>query len=154
MIERGTVVAVRGDRIDVVLAGSAACVGCSACAATTKGELLLRDVRSDRGPAIGDEVEVVIPEGLKMKAALAVYIVPLAGLLLGYLAGFLLGKPMGVDPDVAGAVLGVLAATAALAGTRIAEKAVLRGGRLSPHVRAIISRGSGAADAAPGDDDI
>ncbi len=149
MIERGTVVAVRGPAIDVVLAGSEACAGCNACRASESGELLLRDVVDEEGVELGDEIEVLIPEGLRMKAALAVYAVPLACLIGGYLAGFLLGKPLHMDPDVTGAVLGVLAATLALAGTRIAERAVMRGGRSAPRVRAIISRGSGRAEGTP-----
>ncbi|PKQ36782.1 MAG: hypothetical protein CVT59_11185 [Actinobacteria bacterium HGW-Actinobacteria-1] len=154
MIEHGTVVAVRGTNVDVVLAGSSACQGCSACSASDSGELLLRDVVDRAGANLGDEVEVLIPEGLRMKAALAVYGVPLASLLLGYLAGFLLGSRLGMEPDVAGAVLGVLAASAALAGTRFAERVVMRGGRFSPRVHAILSRGSGRNDVVPENDDL
>ncbi len=143
MIEHGTIVAVRGGNVDVVLRSSDACQGCSACgAAFESGELLLRDVVDHKGTTLGDEVEVLIPDSLRLKAALAVFAVPLACLVLGYLAGFLLGRRAGIEPDVAGAILGVLAATVALAGTRLAEKAVMRGGRFSPSVRAIISRDS------------
>ncbi len=152
MIEHGTVVAVRGGNVDVVLAGSSACQGCNACSASDSGELLLRDVVDREGSTLGDEVEVLIPESLRMKAALAVYGVPLASLLLGYLAGFLLGSRIGIEPDVAGAVLGVLAASAALAGTRFAERVVMRGGRFSPRVHAILSRDSGGI--VPENDDL
>ncbi len=142
MIEHGTVVAVRGTRVDVALGGSSACGGCTACSMSASGEMLLRDVLDDAGAAPGDEVEVLIPESLRLQAALAVYAVPLAGLLLGYLAGFLLGKALGSDPDITGAIVGVLAATAALAGTQIRERSLARNGRYVPRVRAIISRGS------------
>ena len=148
MIERGTVVAIRGAAIDVVLGGSATCAGCNACRASESGELLLRDIVDSVGVTLGDEVDILIPDSLRMKAALAVYVVPLAGLVIGYLAGFLLGRQIGLDPDVAGAIVGVLAATAALAGTRVAERDVLRGGRFAPRVHAIISRGSDGFSAA------
>lgn len=154
MIERGTVVAVRGNKVDAVIGGSSACQGCSACSISKSGDLLLRDVADRLGVELGDEIDVLIPDGLQMKAALAVYVVPLVCLLLGYLAGFLLGGALGFDRDSAGAIVGILAATAALAGTRLAEKAVLRGGRLAPAVHAIISRGSAHASAGSDTDDI
>ncbi|MDP3629714.1 MAG: SoxR reducing system RseC family protein [Actinomycetota bacterium] len=142
MIERGTVVGVRGNRVDVVLGNSSACSGCTACSMGDTGEMLLRDVADEAGAAAGDEVEVFIPESLRLQAALAVYGVPLAGLIFGYLAGVLLGKALGSDPDITGAIVGVLAATAALAGTQIRERSLARNGRYAPRVRAIISRGS------------
>jgi len=142
MIEHGTVVAVRGNRTDVVLGSSPACGGCHACSNGDSGEMLLRDVADEVGAALGDEVEVVIPESLRLQAALAVYAVPLGGLLLGYLAGVLLGRATGLDPDTTGAIVGVVAATAALAGTQVRERSLARSGRYTPRVRAIISRSS------------
>ena len=142
MIERGTVVAVRGDRADVALGSSSACEGCTACSAGKSGEMLLCDVLDEAGSSPGDEVEVVIPESLQLQAALAVYIVPIAALVFGYLAGFLLGRVVGSDPDITGAIVGVVAATAALAGTQIRERSLARSDRYRPRVRAIISRGS------------
>lgn len=142
MIEHGTVVAVRGNRVDVVLGSSSACGGCTACSRGDTGEMLLCDVADEAGAAPGDEVEVVIPESLRLQAALAVYAVPLGGLILGYLAGFLLGRGLGSDPDITGAIVGVAAASAALAGTQVRERSLVRSGRYMPRVRAIISRGS------------
>lgn len=143
MIENGTVVAVRGDRADVVLGASATCGSCTACGKSASGDMLLRDVSDEIGATVGDEVEILIPESLQVQAALAVYAVPLGGLLLGYLAGVLLGKALGFDPDTTGGVVGVAAATAALAGTQVRERSLARNGRYKPRVRAIISRGSG-----------
>jgi len=142
MIERGTVVAVRGNRADVVLGSTSACGGCSACGKSVSGDMLLRDVADEQGVSIGDEVEILIPESLQVQAALAVYAVPLGALLLGYLAGVLLGKALGFDPDTTGGVVGVVSATAALAGTQVRERSLARKGRYMPRVRAIISRGS------------
>ncbi|MCE5191957.1 MAG: SoxR reducing system RseC family protein [Actinomycetia bacterium] len=153
MIEHGMVVAVRSGSVDVVLQGSAACAGCNACHAADSGELLLRDVAGQPGIGLGDEVEVLIPESLRMRAALAVYVVPLGGLILGYVAGSLLGRRLGIDPDVTGALVGIVLATVAFAATRVAERTVLRTGRFTPRVRAIISRGSGRTGTASDVDD-
>jgi positive regulator of sigma E activity len=118
------------------------------------GEMLLCDVADDAGAALGDSVEVVIPDSLQLQAALAVYLVPIGALILGYLAGVLLGKALGFDPDITGGVVGILAATAALAGTQIRERSLARSARYVPRVRAIISRSPEHSVSAPAQDDI
>ncbi|MHB1340776.1 MAG: SoxR reducing system RseC family protein [Coriobacteriia bacterium] len=142
MNELGTVVAVRGDRVDVSVGPSAACEGCKLCSAgSSASEMLMRDVLDPVGASLGDRVEVHISESLRMQAALAIYVVPLGALFVGYLAGFLLGESIGADPDLVGAGLGIAAATAGFLGARVREKALARSGKFAPRVRAIIARG-------------
>ena len=142
MIEIGTIVAVRGDRVDISVGPSATCEGCNVCSAgTSEAEMLMRDVFDPVGAALGDRVEVYISESLRMQAALAIYVVPLGALFVGYLAGFLLGESVGVDPDLVGAALGIGAATAGFMGARVRERMLARSGKFAPRVRAIIARG-------------
>lgn len=142
MIEVGTVVAIRGDRVDISVGPSATCEGCNVCSAGSSGaEMLMCDVVDTVGTSLGDRVEVVISESLRVQAALAIYVVPLGALFIGYLAGFLLGERIGLDPDLVGAALGIGAATAGFMGARIRERMLARSGRFAPRVRAIIARG-------------
>ncbi len=152
MIERGTVVARRGDTVDVVVAASASCAGCGRCSAASSDEMLLRDVLDPLGAALGDEVEVVIPSRLRVQAALAIYVVPIVALVVGYLAGNLLGRRLGVDPDRTGGLTGVVLANVAFALAYLRERALVRRERFACRVRAIIPARSGQPRDVPPED--
>jgi sigma-E factor negative regulatory protein RseC len=139
--ERGTVVAVRGDRADVALGQTAACAGCKACSSLSSagGEMLLVDVIDRVGASVGDEVEIEIPERLRVQAALAIYVAPLIALFAGYLAGFLLASRGDGDPDTVGAFTGIGSATVVLAAVFFRERELARKEEFAPFVRAIIA---------------
>lgn len=101
----------------------------------------MQDVLDTLGATVGDVVEVVIPDTIRSRAAIAVFIVPVAGLLVGYLAGFLLGKRLGYEPDLAGLIVALALANVALVGVRVAERRLKGNTRFSPRVDAIIARG-------------
>jgi sigma-E factor negative regulatory protein RseC len=140
--ERGVVIAVEGDSADVRVAAGAACESCKGdCCRVDKDGLVVGGALNEPGARVGDEVEVVVPEGADVRAGLIVYILPVAGLLLGYLAGNLLGGAVGLNPDAVGAVGAVLAASAGLLLLRIRGRGVLSGPRYRPRVHAIIAPG-------------
>ena len=142
MREQGRVIAVGEGVVDVRMEISAACDGCQVCSAgSAAGETVMSGVRDSLGAAVGDTVEVVIPDSLKRRAVVAVFVVPVAALFAGYLAGFLLGRWLHVDPDVAGLITAFGAAILAFAGVRMAERTIRQSDRLSPQVGAIIARG-------------
>jgi len=90
---------------------------------------------------VGDTVEVVIPDTVKRRAIVAVFVVPVAALFAGYLAGFLLGRLLHVDPDITGLITALAAAVLAFGGVRLTERRIKQSDRLSPQVGAIIARG-------------
>ena len=93
------------------------------------------------GARVGDEVTVEVPEAANVRAGVIVYVVPVAGLLLGYAAGALVGGAGGWNPDVLGAVGAVAAVSAGLLLLRRSGRSVLAGARYRPRVRAIIAPG-------------
>ncbi|MCX8007211.1 MAG: SoxR reducing system RseC family protein [Coriobacteriia bacterium] len=133
--------AVRPGRVDVSLGRSAACDGCSVCSSLsgTGGEMLLTDVLDPLGASVGDEVEIEIPERLRIQAALAIYVAPLLALFGGYLAGFLLASRGDGNPDTAGALAGIGCATLTLAAVFFRERELARKEGFAPFVRAIIA---------------
>jgi len=140
--ERGVVVAVAGDAADVRVAAGVGCEGCASdCCRVDKDGLIVEGALNEPGARVGDEVEVLIPEGADVRAGLVVYILPDAALLVGYLAGNLLGGAVGFNRDATGAVGAVLAVSAGLLLLRMRGRSVLRGARYRPHVHAIISPG-------------
>lgn len=140
--ERGVVIAVAGDAADVRVAAGAACEGCKGdCCRVDKDGVVVEGALNAPGARVGDEVEVVVPEGADVRAGLIVYILPVAGLLLGYLAGNLLGGAVGLNRDAVGATGAVLAVSAGLLLLRARGRSVLGGERYRPRVHAIIAPG-------------
>lgn len=141
MHEHGRVITVRDGAVDVRMEVSAACGGCSVCSQGSGGETIMHNVRDPLGATVGDEVEVVIPDTIRGRAAIAVFVAPVLALLLGYLAGFLLGTWLSLNPDITGLVVALLSANVAFIGVRLADRRLSRNARFSPRVNAIIARG-------------
>lgn len=143
MRERGTVITVYDGSVDVRMDLSAGCAGCGACSRGSTGEAVIRGVRDALGSTVGDVVEVDIPDKIRGRAAAAVFIVPVACLMIGYWAGLTIGRWLGTSGETA-AVAGALASmSAAMLGIRAAERRLASEPVFSPHVGAIISRGRG-----------
>ncbi len=143
MHERGRVITVRDGAVDVRMETAGGCDGCSACTRGPAGETVMHDVVDHLGATVGDTVDVLIPDTVRAKAATAVFVVPVVCMLLGYLAGFLLGRWMGIAPDVSGLVLALLSANVAVIGVRLAERKLSSDEQYMPKVNAIIARGHG-----------
>lgn len=152
MREQGRVVTVGEGTVDVTMEISPACGGCRMCATSGGGETVMRNVRDPLGASVGDTVEVSIPDAVRGRAAAAVFLVPVACLLLGYLAGFLLGPRLHVEAETAGVIGAVCAATIAVIGVRGAERLIARSARFAPRVSAIIARAQDrSAESGPAD---
>lgn len=140
MRERGTVVSAGDGIVDVAIEAKPDCETCGACAEGAAGTRLLEGAVNTPGARVGDLVEVDTPAAVRMRAQGLVYVFPVVSLLLGYLAGSLLGTMLRISPDQAGAAFGIAAGALALASLRRFSGAFERSGR-QPRVRAIIARG-------------
>ncbi|ROR32125.1 SoxR reducing system RseC family protein [Inmirania thermothiophila] len=119
MIETsGRVIRVEGDHAWVEAQRRAGCDGCEAAAGCGSGALASvfgrRAVRvralNAAGARAGDEVTVALDEGAMLRGVVAVYLVPLLGLLAG---GIAVGAVAGGDgPALAGAAAGFAAGLA------------------------------------------
>lgn len=141
MHERGRVITVRDGSVDVRMEQHAGCAGCSGCTREPSGETIMHAVLDTHGATVGDTVDIVIPDTVRSRAAAAVFVVPVACMLLGYLAGFLLGRWLGVAPDLSGLAGAVLLASVAFIGVRLAERKLSADEQFQPKVNAILSRG-------------
>lgn len=104
----------------------------------------MHGVRDTHGATVGDTVDIVIPDTVRSMAATAVFVVPVVCMLLGYLAGFLLGRWAGVSPDLSGVVGAIASANIAFIGVRLAERKLSTDEQYMPKVNAILSRGYAA----------
>jgi sigma-E factor negative regulatory protein RseC len=82
--------------------------------------------------AIGDQVEIEVPDEMVLKASLIVYLLPLSALLLGMFAGNWLAP--GEPSAIAGGVLGLLAGAVLV---RWHARTVRNDTRIQPRVMAI-----------------
>jgi sigma-E factor negative regulatory protein RseC len=140
MIETGEVVRTGIGDVDVRIAPSGQCESCGACAAVGANAMLLSGVADEHGARVGDEVEVDVPDGSRLRAALVGFGLPVLVLVAAYLAGFLLGSWLGTDPDITGAVLAGAVVAVGLIWLREHGRRVMSQERFRPRVRAIIRR--------------
>lgn len=139
MREQGMVVSVADGMATVSIEPSEACSSCGACAAGAGGKRILEGVVDTRGVHPGDTVEVETPGIARRRAQGLVYVVPVVALVVGYLAGFLLGTWAEFAPDVVGALFAIGAGALALVSLKWHERASGRTDE-QPRVRAIIAR--------------
>ncbi len=82
----------------------------------------------------GDKVMVAVPETAFVKASLVAYLLPVAALLGGAVAGNRYGPPMGYDKDLAAAAVGIAAMALALWFARFWAKRRISGPRIVKRV--------------------
>ncbi|MDP2182622.1 MAG: SoxR reducing system RseC family protein [Actinomycetota bacterium] len=123
--------------VDVLIQPSESCESCGICSEGAGGLRLLEGVDDPLGVQVGDSVLVETPGAARRRAQVRLYLIPVAALVPGYLAGFLLSTRIGINPDVGGALCALLAGAVALA--TVPDKAA--GPQDGPVVRAIIARG-------------
>lgn len=75
-----------GNVAEVICEPNDACEKCKGCAMSSSGEIIVR-AKNSIGAGAGDRVEIEIPEGEGIRAALMVFILPVIGLLAGYFFG-------------------------------------------------------------------
>jgi len=142
--ESGTVVEVREHSALVRLRRSSACSGCASagqCHAGGGDSEQLLEARNEVGAAVGDPVRVAVSARAVINASARIYLLPVAGLLIGagvaqVLAGTFFSAPAGANAagfgGIAGAILGVLL------GRRMGRRAS-SGGAPLPRITRIVA---------------
>ncbi len=144
MRERGLVVAIHENEVDLAMSPSGDCDSCGMCSGTA-GERVMEGVENRIGASLGDLVDIEIDSASHLRAVVRLYLVPVTMLVVGYLAGFLLAPWLGFDPDTVGAVT-------ALSSSAITFRLLRRAGQGNqgraekPRVHAIIARGCDGCD--------
>ena len=114
MRERGVVVAVGPGVVDVSIEHPKECSECGACTQDASGQRVAQGVSDPLGARLGDVVEIETSAAVRRSAQVRVFVVPVLSLLLGYLAGYLLGSVFGIAPDAMGAITGLVASAVAV----------------------------------------
>ena len=132
MTNKGTVAAVNGDQLTIVFERPEACGDCHNCMRgsedCSKHTIVLRGQA-----APGDVVEVEMDDSHVMAASALAYIVPLAGFLLGLLAGWLARGAVALNPDLTMALCAVIGTALAYLLMRAIDPHVSKG-RWEPRI--------------------
>lgn len=86
MEEEGLIVEVQGKMAKVQIQRSSACGHCHACELGTNG-MMIAEVQNPVNARVGEKVKIEIAPSSLLQAAFMVYIVPIIGLVVGYLIG-------------------------------------------------------------------
>jgi len=131
--ETARVLETRPGRALVATVRSSACEGCAARGACTHlggGREARVWVDDPLGVSPGDRVVVAVPEAAVLRASLWVYLVPVAALVVGAVAGNRIGPALGLSPDGGAALLGLGAMVLALVGSRWVSRGPAGGPRI------------------------
>ncbi len=145
MIEEvGTVVELRGKHLVLVLCEkSSLCAHCAtagACHIGDDGKVRTVEARNPLGAAVGDRVRVAVSTRSFLQSGFIVYIVPLLALVLGAVAGKLVGERLagGPDPELLSAIFGVFFLAGSFLVIRVGSRA-LPAEAFRPEIVAILS---------------
>ena len=132
IVEYGTIVELKGRQVAAVLCQKqSACQHCpssGACQMGDDGKSMLVEAFNAIGAEVGERVKVVTSTKHFLQSSFVLYILPAIGLLIGAIAGQVIGEhvDLGLDPKLLSALLGV----AFLAGTflciRVGTRALKR----------------------------
>lgn len=111
--EYGTIVELKGKQVAVVICQRhSACDNCASSGSCHIGDdttTMLVEAFNAIGAQVGDRVKVVTSTKHFLQSSFMLYIVPIIGLLIGAIAGQLIGErfPLGIEATLLSAILGV-----------------------------------------------
>ena len=135
MLRTGEVTGVRGNWLEVTFCRPTDCEHCQACAGSQKETRLTVQGQA----AIGDLAVVEMPQAQVMKASAIAYAIPLAGLMLGLVAGLKLFPQAGEGGGAIGALVGL---ALAVAGVALTERIRRKNPAWQPQLREVIPQRS------------
>jgi len=135
MQDLGRIIEISGGSAKVAVQPHAACGGCALegkCAADASERLFWAD--NPQNGRVGEQVLIEVKPQAKILGSAVIFLLPIAGLFLGYLLGFVFGRS--TDYGVIGATVGV---AAFIILVRLIDKFLARKSSLKPVITHILS---------------
>ncbi|MDR0898670.1 MAG: SoxR reducing system RseC family protein [Oscillospiraceae bacterium] len=131
MIRAGEVIESENGRVTVVFERPAACENCKGCLEKNCVQLELAGEAN-----VGDQVQVELPDRSVVKASALMYLVPLAGLLIGLFLGQALHDflQLSMNRDVFAALFGGILLSVGLLGVHAVDKKLRARQDWQPHI--------------------
>ena len=130
--ETGSVVELKGKHIAVVLCEkSSFCKNCASmeqCRLGDDNRSMLVEAHNPIGARVGHKVRLVTSSKSFLQSSFILYIVPLIALIVGAIAGHLIGERLetGINPDLLSALLGTAFLIGAFLTIRVGTRALPR----------------------------
>lgn len=108
MNELGEIVELKDKEAVIKVRRSSACGKCGACQMGSRSDEMFLTIPNTLNGRIGDYVELELASSQLLKASAITYLIPLAALILGVIAGYMFGPDYGMNPELAGSLMGLL----------------------------------------------
>jgi sigma-E factor negative regulatory protein RseC len=138
MNEYGEIIALKDDQAVVMIRRSSACEKCGACEMGSHSDEMLLTVSNHLNGEVGDAVELELPSSQLLKASAITYLIPLGALILGVAVGYVVAPEFEWNPDLTGAVIGILLTAASFLCIRAMEPYFKKNHKFSPRVIKIV----------------
>lgn len=144
--ETGSIVELKGKNIAVVLCQKSSfckhCASMESCQVGDDNQSMLVEAHNTIGAQVGDRVKVVTSTKTFLRSSFILYIVPLVALIIGGVAGQLIGERLanGIDPNLLSAILGTAFLVGAFLTIRVGTRALPRE-RYMPHIAEVVPEG-------------
>jgi sigma-E factor negative regulatory protein RseC len=128
MREKGEVVDVTGTIAKVRFIRTSACGKCNACGFKNNQNEVVIETENKLHARVHDRVEIQIASGSIIKASAYAYVFPLVMLIIGLVAGYMLGNALNIfgNPEIFSAICGIVLTAAAFLVIKLTEPAIKR----------------------------
>lgn len=123
MIESGEVIEIEGQIAKVKFLRTSACGKCKICGFKEGDAEVVIETKNTLGAKVHDRVEISVAPGNILKASAYAYIFPLVMLIIGLVAGYLVGNAVRifVNPEIFSALCGIVLTAVSFIVIKITE---------------------------------
>ena len=134
MDRAGIVVSQMGDYSKVKLVRHTACGNCGACQLGDEQKDIMLVAKNSAGAKMGDLVEVTMATDSVLSAAFIMYVIPLAGLMIG----LLIGQALFNGSDVYSALSGLVLMSLMFLVIKLNDKKFLKNDKYTAHILKVL----------------
>ena len=123
MIESGEVIEIDGEIAKVRFTRSSACGKCKVCGFKEGQNEIVIETKNTLDAQVHDRVEISVTPGNLLKASAYAYIFPLAMLIIGLVAGYVLANALKIfaNPEIFSAICGIVLTAVSFLVIKITE---------------------------------
>ena len=141
--ERGIVEKIDNQKAIVRVTKSSACAHCgSRDSCNISDRDMLVEVANDLKAAVGDSVEISVPEGTLLKLSVLIYLFPIIALMVGAFLGNFLAESFHINQSLSAVTGGGILLIIAFCGLKFYERTKKSGEGHSPRMTRILTSGA------------
>lgn len=140
--EQGIVERVSGHKAVVRIQKSSACATCQSrdSCRETSGRDMIIEVANELGAGMGDRIEISISSGSFLILSLLIYLLPIAALIAGAVAGGAFAKALHINPTLASIVGGFIGIGITFYALKRLDTSILAQKEFAPRMTRVVLR--------------